>query len=72
MVHLMTPEMEIATQSGYRRMQGAVPKCRAMLVSDKHGNPVDPVSATQNSPFSYFINTRFRQISGGLPGIGGQ
>lgn len=69
MIHLMQPEAAIVTAAGYRQMEGTIPKCRAMLVADKHGNPIDPVQITVENgmPFRYFVNTRYRLVVDKLP-----
>lgn len=69
MVHLMEPKANIETASGFRQMQLTVPKCRAMLVSDQYGHPVDPVRATKNNPVPYYINVRYRKVSSTIPGL---
>lgn len=69
MIHLMQPEATVVTAAGYRQMEGTVPKCRAMLVADKYGNPVDPVQITVENkmPFNYFVNTKYRCVVDNLP-----
>lgn len=71
MVHIMQPRMEIAAAVGYRKMTFTVPKCRALMVVDQHGQPIDPLQETGEIPRRFYLNTKYRLATGKMPTAGG-
>lgn len=67
MIHLMQPQAEISTAVGYRKMKFTIPKCRAMLVADQYGNPIDPVQRTSDIPGRFYLNVKYRIAEDKLP-----
>jgi hypothetical protein len=72
MIHLARPAAEVETAVGYRKMRFTIPKCRAMLVADENGNPVDPVQVTSDVPGYFFLNVKYRLAETELPLAGGR